>query len=108
LLRVTAWVLAGAGCDPPPPRARRLGGDELARARDIITPYLDTGRYPDAFACLYGDVAARELGYRPLGLPRRVGFAVALADARGGRVGAVGHEQTRYRAAGDSHLWNSR
>ena len=62
-----------------------LGADKLVRARDIITPYLDTAAYPEAFACLYGDVAAEELGYRSLGLPPRAGFAVALADARAQR-----------------------
>ena len=56
-----------------------LGADELARARGIIAPHLDTATYPEAFACLYGDAAAEQLGYRPLGLPPRAGFAVALA-----------------------------
>jgi hypothetical protein len=32
------------------------------------------------FAALYGDDAADQLGYQPLGLPPRAGFGVALAD----------------------------
>jgi len=33
------------------------------------------------FAAMYGDMAAEQLGYPPLGLPPRAGFEVALADA---------------------------
>jgi hypothetical protein len=56
----------------------------LRAAREIIHPHLEPqakATYPTAFACLYGDEAATELGYQPLGLPARAGFAVALADA---------------------------
>jgi len=73
---LTQEALAGAFAGDQP----ALGADELVRARDIITPYLDAA-YPKAFACLYGDVAAEELGYRSLGLPPRAGFILALADA---------------------------
>jgi hypothetical protein len=30
---------------------------------------------------MYGDAAAEQLGYPPLGLPARAGFEIALADA---------------------------
>lgn len=58
-----------------------LTSDELARARRVIHALdADTAPYPVIFASLYGDQAAEQLGYRPLGLPARAGFAVALAD----------------------------
>jgi hypothetical protein len=47
----------------------------------VIAAVGDDPGYPTAFACLYGDAAAAQLGHRPLGLPARAGFAVALADA---------------------------
>jgi hypothetical protein len=59
-----------------------LAGVALARAREVIAPLTsDRTAYPQIFACLYGDEAAEQLGYRPLGLPARAGFEVALADA---------------------------
>ena len=45
--------------------------------------------YPLAFASMYGDAAADQLGYRPLGLPPRAGFEVAVADALARRVEPV-------------------
>ena len=65
-------------------RAPSLAPDELEYVRDIITPHLDSDRFPTAFACLYADEAALSVGYPPLGLPPRAGFAVALDDARHG------------------------
>jgi hypothetical protein len=53
----------------------------LQGAREIIYAHVANATYPTAFACLYGDEAASQLGYQPLGLPPRAGFAVALADA---------------------------
>jgi hypothetical protein len=47
----------------------------------VLQPYLDSGAYPICFAALYGDTAARALGYTPLGLSDWAGFAVAHADA---------------------------
>jgi hypothetical protein len=58
-----------------------LAGAELAAARRIIAQVGPSPTYPTAFACLYGDAAAAQLGYQPLGLPARAGFDVALADA---------------------------
>jgi len=48
----------------------------------VIQPYLDTTDYPTLFACLYGDEAAKSVGYPPLGLSERAGFALALEEAR--------------------------
>ncbi|HEY9084913.1 MAG TPA: hypothetical protein VIN40_03090 [Candidatus Tyrphobacter sp.] len=58
-----------------------LEGSELQRSRAVIEPYLDSTLYPAIVAALYGDEAALSLGYSPLGLPERAGYAVALADA---------------------------
>jgi hypothetical protein len=33
-------------------------------------------------ACLFGDAAAKALGYPPQGLSDRAGFALALSEAR--------------------------
>jgi len=53
----------------------------LAHAQAIVHAHVADTTYPTAFACLYGDTAAEQLGYTPLGLPARAGFEVALADA---------------------------
>lgn len=59
-----------------------LDPDDLAYTRAIIAPLLDASDRPTVIACLFGDEAARELGYPPQGLSPRAGFALALADAR--------------------------
>jgi hypothetical protein len=69
--------LAGAFAGASP----GLAPDALARARQVLATIGDDPGYPTAFACLYGDEAAEQLGHRPLGLPARAGFDVALADA---------------------------
>jgi hypothetical protein len=53
--------------------------------------------YPESFAVLYGDAAARELGYPPLGLPARAGFAVAMARERRDPVEVLASAQGRER-----------
>ena len=58
-----------------------LSSEELASARQVLSVVGDDPGYPTAFAFLYGDEAADQLGYRPLGLPSRAGFRFALADA---------------------------
>ena len=70
-------AMAAAGCREP-----ALDDDDLAYTRETMQPYLARGDRPTAVACLYGDEAARELGYRPLGFSRRAGLALALATAR--------------------------
>ena len=68
--------------------ARRLEFDnleiereELEYSRAVIAPHLDSTHQPTVIACLYGDEAAKELGYPPLGLSKNAGFQIALADA---------------------------
>lgn len=59
----------------------RLDPDDLAYSRAVLAPHLDSDDLPVQFACLFGDAAARPVGYTPLGLSPRAALAVALADA---------------------------
>ena len=67
-----------------------LNADELEYTRAVVTPHLHTTAFPTVFACLYGDEAARSVGYAPLGLSRDAGFALALFEAQvgSGRTGS--------------------
>ena len=49
-------------------------------SRAVIEPFLPSLEQPVQFACLYGDAAAREVGYTPLGLSANAGFEVALME----------------------------
>lgn len=75
---------AFAGAEPA------LDTDELEYTRAVVTPHLGTAAFPTVFACLYGDEAARSVGYEPLGLSKNAGFALALYDAQvgSGRAGS--------------------
>ena len=74
-------ALAFAGATGP-----TLDAEELAYTRAVIEPHHDTDDFPTAFACLFGDAAARRVGYTPQGLSPRAGIALALAEARAGNV----------------------
>jgi len=63
-------------------RGPELDAEELEYTRDVISPHLDSDAFPVIFACLYGDEPAVSVGYPPLGLSKRAGFALALHDAR--------------------------
>jgi len=71
------YAMAMAGCSKP-----SLDEVELEYTREVIAPNLDTKDYPIVITSLFGDVAAAALGYPPLGLSERAGFALALRDAR--------------------------
>jgi hypothetical protein len=60
--------------------------EELEYSRAVIAPHLESTHQPTVIACLYGDEAAKELGYPPLGLSKNAGFQIALADALEARV----------------------
>ncbi|MGE3819214.1 MAG: hypothetical protein AB7I30_07240 [Isosphaeraceae bacterium] len=60
----------------------RLDPDDLAYSREVIASWLDSDDVPRQFACLFGDAAARSVGYEPLGLTARAGLAVAIDEAR--------------------------
>jgi hypothetical protein len=71
------YAMAMAGRSNP-----SLDEDDLEYTRAVIAPNLDTKDYPIVITSLFGDVAAAALGYPPLGLSERAGFALALSDAR--------------------------
>lgn len=77
LMAQEGYAMAMAGCSKP-----SLDDDELEYTREVIAPHLDTKDYPIVITSLFGDVAAASLGYTPLGLSDRAGFALALHDAR--------------------------
>jgi len=77
MLAQEGFAMAQAGCTEP-----ALDGDDLAYTREVIRPYLDTKDYSTIITCLFGDEAARSLGYAPLGLSARAGFALALHDGQ--------------------------
>ena len=57
-----------------------LAADDLAYSRAVLQPYLDSDHYPTCMAAIFGDEAARTLGYPPLVLSAYAGIGVALAD----------------------------
>jgi hypothetical protein len=59
----------------------RLDADELAYTQLVLEAYRKSEHYPTNFAALYGDEAARGVGYEPLGLAPNAGFALALVEA---------------------------
>lgn len=62
--------------------------EELEYSRALLTPHLESSEQPTTFAGMYGDGAARELGYPPLGLSAGAGFQVGLADALEAHIAA--------------------
>jgi hypothetical protein len=78
------FAMAMAGCSGP-----TLADDDLAYTREVVTPFLNAVDQPTLMACIFGDKAARVLGYRPQGLTERAGLALALYDARLAMVNAV-------------------
>ena len=67
-----------AGCTTP-----QLDDDDLAYTRSVIEPLRGATDRATVIACLFGDAAAKALGYPPQGLSDRAGLALALS---GGRV----------------------
>ncbi|MGH7599302.1 MAG: hypothetical protein ACREOI_23330 [bacterium] len=59
-----------------------LDPDDLAYTREVLASYLDKIDQPTLIAALYGDAAAHQLGYPPLGLSPRAGLALALDNAK--------------------------
>jgi hypothetical protein len=62
-------------------RSLEFDREDLEYSRAVIEPHLESTHQPTVIACLYGDDAAKELGYPPLGLSKNTGFQIALADA---------------------------
>jgi hypothetical protein len=79
MLQQEGYAMSMAGCQQP-----MLDSDDLAYTREVIAPYLSAQDYPTIIACLFGDRAARELGYRSQGLSDYAGLALALHESNGG------------------------
>lgn len=62
--------------------AQTLDPDDLAYTCEVLASYLDKIDQPTLLAALYGDAAAHQLGYPPLGLSPRAGLALALNNAQ--------------------------
>jgi hypothetical protein len=58
-----------------------LEPDDLDYTREVLRPHLGSSHPPVLLAALYGDEAARSVGYPPLGLSADAGLALARADA---------------------------
>ncbi len=69
--------MALAGCTGPV-----LDADDIAYTRAVLDPCLDADDMRTAIECLFGDAAARTLGFTPRGLSPWAGLALALHDAR--------------------------
>jgi len=70
-------VMALAGCGGP-----TLDAEDVAYTREVLTPYLDADDMRTGIECLFGDDAARTLGFTPRGLSPWAGLALALHEAR--------------------------
>jgi hypothetical protein len=79
MLAQEGWVMARAGCEGP-----TLDTEDLAYTREALAPHLEASDLRTAIECLFGDAAARSLGFTPRGLSPWAGLALALHDARGG------------------------
>ena len=77
MMRQEGLALAFAEATEP-----ALDADDLDYTRQVIQPYLDSEHFPTIMACLYGDDAAKSVGYEPLGLSAKAGYALALADTQ--------------------------
>ncbi len=65
-----------------PPDLPELAPDEREAVAAALAPHRGSEHVPTVFNCLFGDSAARAVGYRPLGadagpLPPRAGFSLA-------------------------------
>ena len=78
-------VLAIAGCAGPV-----LDEEDIAYTREVLAPHLDADDMRTAIECLFGDAAARTLGFTPRGLSPWAGLALALHDARATPVSPKG------------------
>src|SRR5262249_25130110 len=84
MLAQEGHVMARAGCTGPV-----LDAEDIAYTREVLSPSLDADDMRTAIECLFGDVAARTLGFTPRGLSPGAGLALALHDARGGAAGSL-------------------
>jgi hypothetical protein len=82
MLAQEGQVMALAGCSGP-----TLDAEDIAYTREVLLPHLDAEDKSICFECLFGDAAARTLGFTPRGLSPWAGLALALQDARPNQPG---------------------
>jgi uncharacterized protein YjaZ len=82
-----ALRFAGAQDDASGLMAPRVDDITLAVTREVIKKNAGSDEFPTQLACFFGDEAAADVGYAPVGVSKRAGFAVALADV--GRLDPV-------------------
>ena len=58
-----------------------LDKEDIDYTREVLMPLRDSTDYPTQLAALFGDEAARSVGYPPLGVSERAGLALARAEA---------------------------
>ena len=75
MLAQERYAMRGAGSTTP-----TLDEDDLAYTSEVLGEYMSATDRATIIAALFGDPAARDLGYRPLGLSPRAGLALAAAD----------------------------
>jgi hypothetical protein len=63
------------------PKALTLGAEDIAYSREVLAPHMAATAQEVLMPALFGDVAAHEFGYAPMGLSPRAGLEVALDDA---------------------------
>ena len=77
MLAQEGQVMALAGCSGP-----TLEAEDIAYTREVLIPHLGAEDTRTCIECLFGDAAARTLGFTPRGLSPWAGLALALHDAR--------------------------
>ncbi len=77
MLRQEGMVMVFSGENLP------LTTSDLAKTEEIIVPLLESTNFATNFAALYGDEAALSVGYSPLGLKPKAGFALARVQSPG-------------------------
>jgi len=76
LLAQEGYAYSAAGCQSP-----ALVAEDLAYTREVLAPMLNASDKRSVIECLFGDEAARSLGFTPRGLSHWAGLALALNDA---------------------------
>jgi hypothetical protein len=74
MLAQESYAIRAAGSLTP-----RLEADDVAYTREVLAEYASNTDRATLIAALFGDGAARDLGYPPLGLSPRAGLALAAA-----------------------------
>ncbi len=91
LLAQEGWAMTRAGCAAPAASLYNQAAPdefEIEYTREILSGHLDESQMGILIAAMFGDNAARELGYDPLGLGDWAGLWSTLHDARRTRVSA--------------------